>query len=127
MNGTDAIAEILRREGTEFLACFPSHPLIDACSNVDIRPIICRQERMGMAIADGFSRTTNGRRIGVFAMQTGPGAENAFPGAAQAFSDNVPLLLVPGGPATTRSFVSPEFSAVDNYAHVTKWAAEINH
>ena len=46
MNGADAIAEILRREGTEFLACFPSHPLIDACSNLDIRPIICRQERM---------------------------------------------------------------------------------
>jgi acetolactate synthase-1/2/3 large subunit len=127
MNGADAIAEILRREGTEFLACFPSHPLIDACSNLDIRPIICRQERMGMAIADGFSRTTNGRRIGVFAMQNGPGAENAFPGAAQAFSDNVPLLLVPGGSATTRSFVSPEFSAVDNYAHVTKWRAQINH
>ena len=90
MHGVDVIAEILKREGTEFLACYPYTPLIDACAKIDIRPIICRQERVGMGIADGFSRTTNGKRIGVFAMQHGPGSENAFPGAAQAFSDNVP-------------------------------------
>ena len=73
MQGVDAIAEILKREGTEFLACYPAQPLIDACAKVGIRPILCRQERMGMAIADGFSRTTNGKRLGVFAMQIGPG------------------------------------------------------
>ena len=63
--------------------------MIDAAAKLDITPILCRQERMGMAIADGFSRITSGSRIGVFAMQHGPGAENAFPGAAQAFSENV--------------------------------------
>ena len=79
MKGVEAIAQILKMEGTEFLACFPSQPLIEACATVGIRPIVCRQERIGMAIADGFSRTTNGKRIGVFAMQQGPGSENAFP------------------------------------------------
>ena len=127
MQGADAIAEILRREGTEFLACYPAQPMIDACAKVGIRPILCRQERMGMAIADGFSRTTNGKRIGVFSMQRGPGSENAFPGAAQAFSDSVPILLLPGGEATTRAFVEPDFSAVDNYRNVTKWLAQVNH
>jgi len=127
MQGADVIAEILKREGTEFLACFPAQDLIDACAKVGIRPIICRQERVGMAIADGFSRTTNGKKIGVFAMQQGPGAENAFPGAAQAFSDNVPILLLPGGAATTRTDVSPVFSPVDNFSHVTKWSARINY
>ena len=126
MDGASAIAEILKIEGTEFLACFPANPLIEACANAGIRPIVCRQERVGMSIADGFSRTTNGKRLGVFAMQHGPGAENAFPGAAQAFSDNVPILLLPGGEATTSAFISPGFSAVDNYRHVTKWAAQIN-
>jgi acetolactate synthase-1/2/3 large subunit len=127
MTGANAIAEILKREGTEFLACYPAQPLIEAGALVGIRPIMCRQERIGMAIADGFSRTTNGKRIGVFAMQQGPGTENAFPGAAQAFADNVPVLLLPGGEATTRTNVRPVFSAVDNYAHVTKWAANVNH
>ena len=127
MNGTQAIAEILQREGIEFLACYPNQPLIEACALAEIRPIICRQERVGMAIADGFSRTTNGKRLGVFAMQHGPGTENAFPGAAQAFSDNVPILLLPGGESTFRSAISPTFSSVDNYRLVTKWAAQINH
>ena len=127
MHGVDVIAEILKREGTEFLACYPYTPLIDACAKVDIRPIICRQERVGMGIADGFSRTTNGKRIGVFAMQHGPGSENAFPGAAQAFSDNVPILLLPGGEPDTKDYVSPNFSAFDNYGNVTKWMAKFNH
>ena len=55
----------------------------------------------------------------------GPGSENAFPGAAQAFADNVPLLLLLGGYATSRSFVSPDFSAIENYEHVTKWQAQV--
>jgi acetolactate synthase-1/2/3 large subunit len=127
MKGVDAVAEVLRREGVEFLACYPQQPLIEACAKAGIRPILCRQERVGMAIADGFSRTTNGKRIGVFSMQGGPGTENAFPGAAQAFSDNVPILVIPTGPATDRSFIPPNFSAVENYRNVTKWRAEISH
>ena len=79
MEGGAAIAEILKREGTEFLACFPAQDLIDHAAKVGIRPILCRQERVGMGIADGFSRTTRGKRIGVFAMQAGPGSENSFP------------------------------------------------
>ena len=127
MKGVDAIAEILKREGTEFIACYPAQPLIEASAIAGIRPIMCRQERMGMAIADGFSRTTNGKRIGVFCMQHGPGSENAFPGAAQAFSDNVPVLLIPGGEETQRAYISPGFSAMENYGPVTKWLAQINH
>ena len=48
MNGADIIAEILRREGTEFLSCYPRNPLIEACAALDIRPILCRQERVGV-------------------------------------------------------------------------------
>ena len=126
MQAVDLIAEILKREGTEWMACYPMNPLIDSVAKLGIRPILCRQERVGMGIADGFSRTTNGERIGVFAMQLGPGAENAFPGAAQAFSDNVPILLLPTGEHNTKAFVSPNFNAVENYRNVTKWAAEFN-
>ncbi len=126
MNGVEAVAEILKREGTEFLAAFPSQPLIDAAARLDIRPIICRQERIGAAIADGISRTTNGKRLGVFSMQQGPGSENSLPGAIQAFGDNVPVLLLPGGSATDRLNVDPNFFAVPHYERVTKWAAQIN-
>ena len=60
----DAIVEILKCEGTEFLSCFPTNPIIDAAAAADLRPIVCRQERIGVGIADGYSRVNNGKRIG---------------------------------------------------------------
>ena len=53
MNGAALVADILKREGTEFLACYPRNPLIEACAALDIRPILCRQERVGVGLADG--------------------------------------------------------------------------
>ena len=51
-----------------------------------IRPIIVRQERTGLHMADAMSRVTSGRKLGVFVMQHGPGTENAYGGVAQAWS-----------------------------------------
>ena len=123
MNGADVVAEILRREKTDFLACYPRNPLIDACAAIDIRPILCRQERTGVGMADGYSRVRRGRQNGVFAAQHGPGIENAFPGVAQAFSENVPLLVIPAGFAPDRQYVHPTFRAAEVYRPVTKWSA----
>jgi acetolactate synthase I/II/III large subunit len=123
MNGASVVAEILRREGTEFLSCYPRNPLIEACAALDIRPILCRQERVGVGLADGYTRIKRGRRNGVFAAQAGPGIENAFPGVAQAFSENVPLLIIPAGLPLARQYVRPVFRAADVYRPVTKWSA----
>src|SRR4029077_11237922 len=123
MNGADVIAEILKREGTGFLSCYPRNPLIEACAALDIRTILCRQERVGVGIADGYSRISRGKRNGVFAAQAGPGIENAFPGIAQAFSENVPLLVLPAGVPLARQYVRPTFRAADIYRPVTKWSA----
>src|SRR6476619_4543184 len=73
MNGAALVAEILKREGTEFLACYPRNPLIEACAALDIRPILCRQERVGVGMADGYTRIRRGKRNGVFAAQGGSG------------------------------------------------------
>ncbi len=126
MNGAEVIAEILEREGTEFLACYPRNPLIEACAARDIRPILCRQERVGVGMADGFSRVRRGRSNGVFAAQAGPGSENAFPGVAQAFSENVPLLILPAGQPLSRQYRHPVFSAAEVFAPVTKWSARVH-
>src|SRR6266508_489546 len=126
MRVVDAIAQILKREGVEFLPCFPTTPVIEAAAEAGIRPIVCRQERVGAGIADGFSRVANGRRIGVFAMQYGPGAENAFPGIATAYSDSTPMLVLPLGHARERAQVFPQFRSSRTYASVTKWVEELN-
>src|SRR5487761_1362907 len=123
MKGAEVIAEILNREGTEFLSCYPRNPVIEPCAAIDIRPILCRQERVGVGIADGYSRIKRGKRNGVFAAQAGPGIENAFPGIAQAFSENVPILVISGGLPLARQYVRPVFRAADVYRPVTKWSA----
>jgi len=123
MNGADVVAEILRREGTEVLSCYPRNPLIDAAAKINVRPILCRQERVGVGIADGFTRVMRGRRNGVFVAQQGPGVENAFPGVAQAFAENVPMLVIPAGYALKQHYNHPVFRSADVFRPVTKWAA----
>ena len=126
MNGDQLMASLLKKEGTEWISCFPAQTLIEACSQEGIRPILCRQERAGVNMADAYSRIHNGNKIGVFTMQHGPGAENAFGGVAQAYADNVPVLLIPGGSTERRIGVHPGFDAIPNYQHITKWAGRIN-
>ena len=63
---------------------FPFTPIIEALAEAGIRPIVARQERVAENMADGFSRTTCGERIGVVTVQQSAGAENAFAGIAQA-------------------------------------------
>jgi acetolactate synthase-1/2/3 large subunit len=99
---------------------------LEAAAAAGIRPVICRQERVGVGIADGFSRVANGKRIGVFAMQAGPGVENGFSGVATAFSDSVPILLLPTGYQRNAAQVMRFFKSVDSYAPVTKWAEPLN-
>ena len=123
MNGADLVAEILKREGTDFLSAYPRNPLIEACADANIRPIFCRQERVGVGIADGYSRVMKGRRNGVFAAQHGPGIENAYAGVAQAYSENVPVLIIPAGMALSRQYTRPLYRAAESMKTVTKYAA----
>ena len=127
MKGYNVLARILKMQGVEFISAFPNQPLIESCAKIGIRPIICRQERTGVNIADGFSRISNGNKFGVFTMQNGPGAENCFAGVAQAFADSVPMLILAGGEPLSRYGVSPTFDAVKNFNNVTKWSARINN
>ena len=123
MNGAALVAEILKREGMDFLSAYPRNPLIEACADADIRPIFCRQERVGVGIADGYSRVMKGRRNGVFAAQHGPGIENAYAGVAQAYSENVPVLIIPAGMALSRQYTRPMYRASESMKSVTKYAA----
>ncbi len=120
-----AIAEILKREGVELLVGYPVNPVIEAAAVADIRPIIVRQERVGLHMADAVSRQSSGRTIGVFALQHGPGAENAFGGIAQAYSESVPILVLAAGYGRRLNNYDPFFNAFLNYRHITKWIEQI--
>ncbi len=61
MKVVDAICEILKREGVEFLSCYPTNTLIEAAASAGIKPIVCRQERVGVGIADGHEPVPTAR------------------------------------------------------------------
>jgi acetolactate synthase-1/2/3 large subunit len=125
MKAAAAVAEILKREGTRFLIGYPVNPIIEAAAEADIRTIIVRQERTGLHMADAVSRISSGQRIGVFAMQHGPGSENAFGGVAQAYGDSVPIVVLPGGYPRRITNVPPNFNSFLNFQHVTKWCEQV--
>lgn len=122
MKVAQAIAKALKAEGVDILFAYPVNPLIEAAAEEDIRTVIVRQERTGLHMADAYSRLSSGDKIGVFCMQHGPGAENAFGGVAQAFSESVPILVMPAGYPRRLAHYYPNFNSTLNMRHITKWA-----
>ena len=125
MNVAQAIAAAMKAEGIDVLFAFPRNPLIEAAAEIDIRTIIVRQERTGIHMADAYSRLSSGDKIGAFCMQHGPGAENSFGAVAQAYSESVPILVLPGGYPTRVANYYPNFNSTQNMRAVTKWAEPI--
>ena len=125
MNVAQVIAEVMKREGCEYLLAYPLNPLTESCAAAGIRPIIVRQERIAGHMADAISRLTSGEKVGVFAMQSGPGVENAFGCVAQAWSEGVPMVVIPAGSSRGSLWTKPGFNATLNFQHVTKHAEVI--
>ncbi|WP_191084624.1 thiamine pyrophosphate-requiring protein [Roseococcus microcysteis] len=121
----DAIAEIMKREGIEILTGYPVNHLIEHAAAVDIRPVMVRQERIGLHMADAISRVTSGKKLGAFCMQHGPGAENAYGGIAQCFGESIPVLVMPMGYPRRIAHVPPNYNSTIQMRGVTKSAEAI--
>ena len=120
MKTSDAMAEILKREGVKYLFGYPRNALLDAAAKKDIRTIIVRQERTGLHMADAVSRITRGKIIGAFCMQHGPGAENAYGGVAQAYADSIPILVVPQGYARKNMYLPYNYNSTLQMRGISK-------
>jgi thiamine pyrophosphate-dependent acetolactate synthase large subunit-like protein len=125
MKVSDAIADILRREGVETIIGYPVNHILERGAAAGIRPIIVRQERTGLHMADAMSRVTSGRKLGVFVMQHGPGTENAYGGVAQAWSESVPILVMPGGYARRLAWVERNYNSSVQMRGITKSAEPV--
>src|SRR3989442_6386254 len=97
MKVTTAIAQILKKEGIEFLIGYPVNPIIEGAAEADIRTIMVRQERIGLQMCDAIGNLSCGEKIGVFVMQHAPGTENACGGVAQSYGDSCPVVVLPAG------------------------------
>jgi acetolactate synthase-1/2/3 large subunit len=121
----DAIATILKQEGVEYIIGYPVNHILEHVAKFDIRPIIVRQERIGLHMADAVSRVTSGKTIGVFAMQHGPGTENAYGGVAQSWSESIPILVLPMGYPRRIAWIERNYNASVSMRSITKTAEPI--
>jgi acetolactate synthase-1/2/3 large subunit len=134
MRGSEAIAKILKLEGIPFVTAYPgggpSAPvssIINEANAAGIQTILPRTERGGTNIADGYARVSG--QVGVNALYSGPGVENAFAGVAQAYADNSPLLVFAGQARRMQlgaGAPNNDFDALYVYRNITKWSERIN-
>ena len=98
MRGGDAVIRALEKESVTYIGGYSGvglAPLWPALRSSDIiRPFSTRHERLGVDIADGYSRATG--KVGVAMTGAGPGATNTLTGIAGCYADNVPVLLLMG-------------------------------
>jgi acetolactate synthase-1/2/3 large subunit len=122
----EAIVNILKMEGVNFVTCFPPNKLINPCAEYGIRTILVRQERVAINIADGFARVSFKPSVALVA--GGVGIENAFSGISQAYSDMVPILVFVDQSSLDRIGTRPiqDFDALFTLHKVTKWVERIN-
>ncbi|MBN2505226.1 MAG: thiamine pyrophosphate-binding protein [Verrucomicrobia bacterium] len=94
----DVILKFLEAEGVEYLFGIPGTtivPLLDATNrNKAVRPILTKHEEGAAFMADGYARVKCG--IGACFATSGPGATNLVSGVANAYMDNVPILVMTG-------------------------------
>jgi acetolactate synthase-1/2/3 large subunit len=125
MKGADIEAQILQLEEVKCITLYPDIELTDAAAQVGIRTIMPRTERVAVDIANGLSRVSNGRTIGVCTMQPGAGIQNAYAGVAQAWADSSPILVLPEVTNRRLLHTFPSYNAYDSYRNISKWSDTI--
>lgn len=94
------LARILQAEGVEWVSTFPVCHVNNTLAQEGLRLLMMRDERFAVAVADAFSRVSNGRRIGVCTVMGGinpAGVQMAYGALAQAYEDSSPLLCLTDG------------------------------
>jgi len=97
MTGADILVECLRRQGVGVVFGMPGSLTREIYAALykqrhAVRHILARHEGGASLMADGYARVTND--VGVCLTIPGPGAANAYVGVLEAFTMNVPLLLI---------------------------------
>lgn len=123
-----AIARILKQEGIEWVSTFPVCRVNNALGREGVPMIMMRDDRYAVALADAYSRVTAGERIGVCTVQggvNGAGLQYSYPGLAQAFEDNSPMLCITDG-IPAGSSENTQFDVTTSLKTVSKWFGYID-
>ena len=128
MNGAQALARSLAREGVEVIFALPGVQIMDAFDALyhepSIRLVLVRHEQSAAYMADGYARTTG--KPGVALVVPGPGALNTTAAIGTAYATSSPVLLVSGqidSPSLgqNRGALHEIAEQLDVFEHLTKW------
>ncbi len=130
LNGGTLLAETLAPVAPVVFTLHGGHldSFFQGCVAQGVDLLDFRHEAAAVNAADGYARTTGG--LGVAVVTSGPGFTNAFAGLANAYADNVPVLVVIGAPPLGEAEPRELQGGIDQIAAartVTKWAHRITH
>ena len=128
VNAANGLVRILKKEGVGWVSTFPTHVFGNACGEEDVKNFMVRDERYAVAVADGFSRVSDGKAFGVCSVMGGgnaAGTQMAYGALAQAYEDSVPLLCLTDG-VLASVYGRERFNIEDAFRSVTKWRGYIN-
>ncbi|KON27346.1 hypothetical protein AC480_04690, partial [miscellaneous Crenarchaeota group archaeon SMTZ1-55] len=128
MKGGVGLVRCLKAEGITWVATFPASTVNEIIAEEGVRHIMAREERMAAAIADGYSRVSDGKRFGVATCMGGinaAGIQYAYGALAQAYEDSSPVLGITGG-VNADNWQLSRYDILRGFEPITKWNAYIN-
>jgi acetolactate synthase-1/2/3 large subunit len=128
VKAANGLARILKAEGIPWVSCYPTNHVNNALGEEGVRILMMGEERFAVAVADGFSRVTCGKQIGVctvMANLNAAGIQMAYGAIAQAWEDSSPLLVVTEGVGQGASRHT-HYDIAEAFRSVTKWVGKID-
>lgn len=100
LSGAQILVQSLKAENVEYVFGYPGGAVIEIYDAIfqlkKFQHVLVRHEQAAVHAADAYSRASNGEKIGVALVTSGPGATNAITGIATANADSVPLVVISG-------------------------------
>jgi acetolactate synthase-1/2/3 large subunit len=128
VKAANGLIRVLKAEGVGWVGTFPTNIFCNACGEEGVYNFMVRDERYAVAVADGYSRVSDGRSFGVCTVMGGlnaAGTQMAYGALAQAYEDSTPLLCLTDGVPVGSSGVE-RFNIDDAFQSVTKWSGYVN-
>ncbi len=130
IRGADLAAKALDDAKALFACGIPgTHniELYDALEQSRVAPILVTDEQAASFMADGLARSSAGERVGVINVVPGAGVTHALSGIAEAYLDNVPMVVICAGIRTDtgRAYQLHDVDQLAILRPVTKSAVKI--
>ncbi len=127
MRAADAVLKYIEGEGVRYVFGNPGTtevPFMDALVDSDLEFVLCLQENVAVAAADGLSQAT--RRAQVVNLHTGPGVAQAMSSIYMASKHRAPVVVTAGNEDSRFAFTEPLLRAelVEMTRPLVKWGYE---